>query len=254
MGVLGILTCEIMELEFACLLGTDPDVSRVTVLEDARSTRLIEALESREFQNVRCIPHINSFFPEPSEHLDVLVRVLELSLHRRKEILQRGLVGAAREMSRHVDALVLGYGLCGGALEDPKQLLDVDVPVFVPTDGGHPVDDCVGLVLGGRNRYHAEQRRIPGTFFMTPGWARHWKKVFGQCFGDVEREAAKRLFVHYERTLLIHTPVMPQNEMKQSANELGRLFGLCVQECEGTLHVLSKAWKAAKAFLENKTV
>jgi hypothetical protein len=252
MGVLGILTCEILELEFAHLLGTDPDVSQVTVLEDARSTRLIESLESRGFQNVRRIPHVKSFFPEPAEHLEVLVRVLELALHRKKETLQRGLVSAAREMSRHVDALLLGYGLCGSALENPKELLDVDVPVFVPIDGDHPVDDCVGLILGGRDCYYAEQRQVPGTFFMTPGWTCHWKKLFGQDFGDVEREVAKRLFAYYERTLLVLTPVVPQDEMKQSANEFSRLFGLCVQEREGTLDILSQAWKAAKAFLESK--
>lgn len=251
MGVLGILTCEILELEFAHLLGTDPDVSQVTVLEDAQSARLIEALESRGFQNVRRIPHVSSFFPEPSEHLEVLVRVLELALHRRKETLQRALVGAAHDMSRQVDALLLGYGLCGGALENPRELLDIDVPVFFLMDGDHPVDDCVGLILGGRGRYYAEQCQVSGTFFMTPGWTCHWKKLFGQDFGDVEREAAKRLFAHYERTLLVSTPVMPQDEMKRSANEFSQMFSLCVQECEGTLDILSNSWKAAKAFLEN---
>ncbi|MGD9368044.1 MAG: DUF1638 domain-containing protein [Desulfobacteraceae bacterium] len=254
MGLLGILTCEILELEFAYLLGTDPAVSQITVLEDARSARLIEALDSGGFQNVRRIPHIKDFFPEPSEHLEVLVRVLELALHRSKETLQRGLVGAAREMSRHVDALLLGYGLCGSALEDPEELLDVEVPVFVPIDGDHPVDDCVGLILGGRDRYYAEQCQVPGTFFMTPGWSRHWKRLFGQNFGDVEREAAKRLFAHYERTLLIMTPVMPQDEMKQRAHAFSRLLGLRVQEREGTLDILSQALQTAKAFLERKAI
>ena len=36
MGILGILTCEILELEFANLLGTDTDVSRITVLEEMK--------------------------------------------------------------------------------------------------------------------------------------------------------------------------------------------------------------------------
>jgi hypothetical protein len=252
MGVLGILTCEILELEFAYLLGTDPDVAQITVLEDARSTRLIEALESRGFQNVRRIPHIKGFFPEPSEHLEVLVRVLELALHRRKKILQQALVVAAREMNRYVDALLLGYGLCGGALENPKELLDVDVPVFLPMDGDHPVDDCVGLLLGGRNCYYAEQRKVPGTFFLTPGWTHHWKKLFGQNLGDVKLDVAKRLFARYERSLLVLTPIVPQDQMKQSADEFNRLFGLCTQVREGTLCILSKAWEAAKAFLEGK--
>ncbi|MFW9997938.1 MAG: DUF1638 domain-containing protein, partial [Candidatus Odinarchaeota archaeon] len=91
-----------------------------------------------------------------------------------------------------------------------------------------------------------------GTFFMTPGWTCHWKKLFGKNFGDVEREVAKRLFAHYERTLLVLTSIVPQDEMKQSADEFSRLFGLYVQERQGTLDILCQAWKAAKAFLESK--
>jgi len=46
MRVLGILTCEILELEFAYLLRRDSDVARITVREDARSARLMEVLQS----------------------------------------------------------------------------------------------------------------------------------------------------------------------------------------------------------------
>ena len=54
MGVLGVLTCEILELEFAELLATDRDVGRISVLEDERSAHLIEALESinREYKDI----------------------------------------------------------------------------------------------------------------------------------------------------------------------------------------------------------
>ena len=36
MGILGILTCEILELEFAELLAADKEVGRITVLENDR--------------------------------------------------------------------------------------------------------------------------------------------------------------------------------------------------------------------------
>lgn len=44
MAVIGILTCEILEFEFAHLLKTDPDVARLTVLKDAHSVRLIDIM------------------------------------------------------------------------------------------------------------------------------------------------------------------------------------------------------------------
>ncbi len=45
MAVLGILTCEILELEFAHLLRSDPEIRKITVVEDDYSTELIRLLE-----------------------------------------------------------------------------------------------------------------------------------------------------------------------------------------------------------------
>jgi len=259
MGVIGIITCEVLELEFAHLLTTDPDLSRITVLEDIRSARLIETLESKGLRRLRRIPHINSFSPDHSErpagqtagHPEVLVRVLELALHRRKKILQKGLVNAAREMGPHVDALLLGYGLCGGALNKPQELLDLDVPVFIPMDKDHPVDDCVGLLIGGRDNYYAEQCKIPGTYFMTPGWTCHWKRIFGPDCSRMKPDMAKRLFARYERSLLVVTPVMSRDEMERNVEEFNKLFGCRSEVRKGTMEILNETWKAAKASLKN---
>ncbi len=46
MSVLGILTCEILEFEFAYLLNSDKDIARITVLENSRSVQMLEILES----------------------------------------------------------------------------------------------------------------------------------------------------------------------------------------------------------------
>ncbi len=51
MAVLGVLTCEILELEFAHLLGTDSEVGRVTVLEDLELITVTP--EIRAERNVR---------------------------------------------------------------------------------------------------------------------------------------------------------------------------------------------------------
>ena len=256
MGVIGIITCEVLELEFAHLLCADHDLSRITVLEDIQSTRLIEILESKAAQKLRRIPHMNSFIADHSQQdsgqPEVLIRVLELALHRRKSILQKGLINAAREMRSHVDALFLGYGLCGGALDNPQKLLDVDIPVFIPMDGDHPVDDCVGLLIGGRDNYYTEQCKIPGTYFMTPGWTYHWKRVFDPDSSSLKSEKVKRLFDRYERSLLVVTPVMPEDEMRQNVREFNELSGCRTELREGTMEILNETWKAVKAFIQNK--
>ena len=250
MGVLGVLTCEILELEFAYLLNSDEDIARITVLQNSHSARVIDLLGSSGSLITNPISDLNSFVPDPQNRPEVLVRVLELGLHNCKMLLQEGLVKAACDMGSRVDALFLGYGLCGNALEDPEALLsDAGVPVFIPMDEDHPVDDCVGLLIGGRKRYYGEQCRVAGTFFMIPGWTSHWKCMFEKEFGSLSVEMAKRLFKNYERSLLISTPNMPLEEMKQNSNAFNERFGLRTEVCTGTLSILQKSWEAAKKSL-----
>jgi hypothetical protein len=252
MAILGILTCEILELEFAYLLNSDKDIARITVLENSRSVRMLDELESAETRNLDRITDLDSFTSDPDNHLEVLVHVLELGLHNRKELLQQGLMEAAREMGSRVDALLLGYGLCGNALEKPDELLsDAGVPIFIPMDEDHPVDDCVGLLIGGRERYYGEQCQVAGTFFMIPGWTTHWKRMFEQEFGNLSLEIAKRLFKHYERSLLISTPNMSLEEMKQNSKAFNELFGLRTEVCKGTLSIFQETWDTAKKYLNS---
>ncbi len=247
MAVLGVLACEILELEFAHLLASDQDISALTVVEDVHSFAMIEALE-RNRVDFRRIPMVRSFMPVDPQGFEVLVRILEIALHNRKRRLQDGLLKAAKEMGRYVDAIVLGYGLCGNALQDPESLLaDAGVPLFIPMDEDHPVDDCVGLMIGGREIYYGEQCKTAGTFFMIPGWTRHWRNIFAKEHG-FDTEFVQRLFrmCGYERSLLIPSPVVPEAEMRRNIKDFNELFNLRTEVRAGTLHILNQAWETAK--------
>ncbi|MGD9412096.1 MAG: DUF1638 domain-containing protein, partial [Desulfobacterales bacterium] len=65
-------------------------------------------------------------------------------------------------------------------------------------------------------------------------------------------EMAKRLFKNYERSLLISTPIMSLEEMKQNSQAFNALFGLRTEVCKGTLSILNKTWNAAKKHLQSK--
>jgi hypothetical protein len=254
MPVLGVITCEILELEFAHLFSKDRDIAGITVLADSYSLGMIEALESKN-STPRRIPILREFNANDSDRLEVLVRVMELALHNRKRNLQEGLVKAAKDMGRHVDAIVLGYGLCGNALQKPHELLaDAGIPIFIPMDQDHPVDDCVGLIIGGRECYYREQCRVAGTFFMIPGWTRHWKELFKKEYGKFDVEFSRRIFgmSNYERSLLIPNPVLPVKEMRQNIAEFNHLFGFRTELLQGSLDILSKTWESAKEYLQGE--
>ncbi len=255
MAVLGIITCEILELEFARLLSEDTEIRRISILEESCSMRLIERLEEQKTPHLQRLPHPHAFIPEPDMPLEVLVRVLELGLHRTRRVLSGALARAVQAMQSRIDALLLGYGMCGGALADISAVVDAEVPLFMPMDGEHPVDDCVALCLGGRERYYGEQRKTAGTFFLTPGWSRHWQRMLDMRTGKVSQPGLERLLSGYERALLVQTPAMADDELQQRGTEFSNRTGLCLETQTGTMAPLNTAWDAAKeALLSNSSI
>jgi hypothetical protein len=245
MAVIGILTCEILEHEFAKLLSEDTEIGCINVLENGQSKRLITLLEDSGASNLRCLPHTHAFRADPDETLEVLVRVLELGLHRSKYLLRRALIKAAQELAPHMNVLMLGYGLCGNALDDCQTLLDVDVPIFQPMNRNRPVDDCVALCLGSQERYYTEQCENPATYFLTPGWSQHWRQMLTPG-SDVLQPGMKRLLDGYQRALLVKTPALAEGEQRQCAAEFCHQTGLRLEECQGGMAPLIAAWNAAK--------
>lgn len=246
MSVLGVVTCEILEGEVADLLAADRDVARISVVADARAAALAAALEARGVRHLARIPHVRAFRPDPAAPLEVVVRVLAVALHRTRAGLRRAVTDAVEELASRVDALCLGYGRCGGALDGVAELLAGERPLAVPEDADGPVDDCVALLLGGGAAYRRVQREVPGTFFMTPGWARHWR---GALDGGRRPESAPRLrrvFAGYERALLVLPPGAPEQAMRRDVEEFRAVAGVRVEACRGTTALLAAAWRRAK--------
>ncbi|MES9990825.1 MAG: DUF1638 domain-containing protein [Candidatus Thiodiazotropha sp.] len=254
MAVLGIITCEILELEFAQLIGNDPEIGRISILQDSHSTRLIELLGADREPRLHALPHPHAFTPEPDQSLELLVKVLALGLHRNRKVLGNALAKWAQALQPHIDVLLLGYGLCGGALEDARSTLNIDIPLFQPMDSDHPIDDCVALCLGGRERYYSEQLKMAGTYFLTPGWSHHWGRMLETGSGEVSQPVLKRLLSNYQRALLVQSPVVANDEMQARGAEFGRLTGLNVETERGNYIPLLQAWDAAKATIRPANV
>lgn len=250
MAVLGIITCEILELEFAHLLANDPDVQAITVWDNQFSYELRQAVAREGGTTPRAIPAMEEYMPAaPEGGLEVIVRVLEVGLHSVIQNLRNGVVQAASEMKPYVNGIFLGYGLCGNALKDHEELLShTCVPICMPMDEDHPVDDCVGLIIGGRETYYEEQCKVAGTMFMNAGFSRHWKEIMhkGIAEGRMSLAMSKRLMAHYTRTLLMPTPVATEEELAASAEEFNALYGLQTEVRAGTLEILQGSWAAAK--------
>jgi Protein of unknown function (DUF1638) len=250
MSVLGVISCQTLELEFAYLVVNDPDVVSITVMKDHYSDGIVEGLERYGGLVPKSILYIGEHVSSPSNGLEVVVRVMKIGLHAVIKDLRAGVVGAVKEMAPYVDAILLGYGLCGNAMDNPDELFSsVRIPVFLPMEEDHPVDDCVGLIIGGRENYYEEQCKCAGTMFMNSGFARHWETLGENMTGPMGSSLPamlKRLMANYKRTLLLPTPVMSEEEMASSIREFNETYGLRSEVRPGTLEILNRTWRTAK--------
>lgn len=255
MAVLGIVTCQILELEFAHLLVEDDDISDVYALDTGHSEGFVRAVSQKKESTPIIIKDLVEHQAAPPDKFEVIVHVLELGLHAVIKDLRSTVAKAVFEMGPHVDVIVLGYGLCGNALENHEELMkSVDVPVFMPVDEDHTVDDCIGMIIGGRESYYQEQCNIAGTFFMNAGFSNHWKDLLWNANKTkYDASMSRRIMDGYERSLLLVTPVLSQDEMAANIAEFNRTYGLRTEVRKGTLEILQRTLVRGKQFVMEKT-
>ena len=89
-----------------------------------------------------------------------------------------------------VDAILLGYGLCGGATAG---LTSKRVPLVLPR-----AHDCVTIFLGSRDRYLQEQESTPGTYWFTEDNVKRGNAFMGALLGSSERsDSVKSTYEEY---------------------------------------------------------
>lgn len=251
-GVIGLLVCEVLEEEVASLLAADPDLGRVGILASENTLHLQRLLEEhgREAQILRAPEDF-----QPTGGADVLLLVLRVGLHMDKEDLREGLREAALGLAQHVDVLALGYGLCGNVLEKPEELLqEVEVPLILPrNDDGSIIDDCVCLVLGGTSRYLEQVHREAGTWFLTPGWLRHWETLLVKELRANDIPTVKWIFdrTGYKRALMVDTGTADKSTFTEESQRFADTFDFYVEEVRGSLHILERQLQEAKAYVKD---
>jgi hypothetical protein len=118
------------------------------------------------------------FFAARSPHT---VDVVDLSaaLHAEPTTLRERIQAQIDAAGPDIDAVVLGYGLCGGATAG---LTARDVPVVLAR-----AHDCVTIFLGGRERYRAEHEAAPGTYWYVQDQMDRGNDLKGWLLGDAAR-------------------------------------------------------------------
>jgi hypothetical protein len=90
--------------------------------------------------------------------------------------------------------------------------------------------------------------KCAGTFFMTPGFSRHWKNIlYRQDYEKYSPEMLMRMFKDYKRSLILPTEVLSATEIMDNTSEFNERFKLAIEHRQGTLDVIRRTWEEAKA-------
>jgi len=113
-------------------------------------------------------------------------------------------------------AVILGFGLCSGAV---CGLRTRRLPLVIPRS-----HDCIGILLGSRERYMKEFAAAPGTYWLSPGWI----------------EQSTLSLRPYTRTALIRWPELDRPRYQARLSEIARDFGWQPACIDGNAELLQR--------------
>ena len=186
------------------------------------------------------------------------VRLFERGLHDVPKDLRTRLQEAIDEAPATADAVVLGYGLCGGATAG---IVARDRPVVLPR-----AHDCITLFLGTRERYLEEHGRVATYWYVADQLERNdgyragvgglaigsdtdaeieevraeYVAKYGEDNADYLMEVLGGWRVHYGRAAFVSMGVADEAVPEAAARDEAERRGWAFERIEGSLVLLRR--------------
>jgi hypothetical protein len=253
----GVIMCKIFENEMLHIMKSDGGITDIYVIGTEHTKRLEELLQNSGIEFM-IIPSGDDLPPDKTEGLEVVIEVLELGLHVYKEKIRPAVTDCAKKLEPHVDYLLLLYGLCGNALDNIEEdIAKENLHAVIPKDPeGYIIDDCIGVLLGGKRGYWNELRKESGTWFSTSGWSMYGLDILERDLGTKGKGMSKYIIKdvsHYKRVLMVETGV-EDPDFKERSTQFAQEMDLRLEGRAGSLDLLIETWNKTKqlAFLRSK--
>ncbi len=157
---------------------------------------------------------------------DAPLTILDIALHLQPERLRAALLETIAELEAPGTTILLGYGLCGRALEG---VYSKHSRLVLPK-----IDDCVGMFLGSRERHRESLRTHSGRYWLERSWLDTELDIFKQLYKDLGRipekyhdRIVKMTLKHYDRLVLFrddHDDAQAVSYCENTAKEYGMTF------------------------------
>ena len=149
---------------------------------------------------------------EPMMPPDAVIRVMDIGLHVDLQRLKSRLLKEIADIEEEGTCILLGFGLCGRALEG---VVSGRSTLVLPR-----IDDCVGALLGSRRRHKDLLKQNPGCYFLEQNWLNTECIIFTEIMKGMERvppekreNIVKSMLRHYNSLVLLDSgDLLPENE------------------------------------------
>ncbi|MFQ5830805.1 MAG: DUF1638 domain-containing protein [Candidatus Methylomirabilia bacterium] len=139
-----------------------------------------------------------------------------------------------------VDAIILGYGLCGNGVVG---LRANRCRLVIPR-----VHDCIAMLMGSRRVYEEQAARFPGTYYLTRGWIAYGKTPYSEYKNEYLKQydeetatwVAKEIMKHYQRVVIIDHGLWAMDEYRTFAREMAAFYGIAYEEMRGSLDYIQR--------------
>ena len=267
---IGIVACEIFEEELLKLLSEYDNIGRIILVSNDSSKEFRRMLESKyNYEKIAIARELCSTkFLKRQAPLEVVVNILPFALHLYAEDIKREVVRASKEIEKHVDYILLLYGLCGNALGSISELL-INGKIKVPFDilnneKGEIMDDCICALIGSSEDYLKELEKTTNIFFMTPGWAKHWPRLLEEKTRNVDSKRMAELSKmnvkekfrmtlgssDYKRVVGIELDFIDSSSFRARCKEFASHFNSEVVIREGNINTLRNSFEKALKEIE----
>ncbi len=189
--------------------------------------------------------------------LILVVKIMELGLHRDHHLLRNGVEQQIIDMARFSDGIFLFYGLCGNALKDIEKVAEgLECELYIPTDkDGQIVDDCVSIAVGGNKIYDDlfKKCRGTGTLFFTPMWAAKWD-LAGDGTQDMLGKNCNSFFTEkIGRIVQVDTGLNFEKDFHENISSVSKHFNAKVYKAQGSTEIIDSWYPKARDDLIKKS-
>lgn len=188
-------------------------------------------MENGRTKVIACATVIEEMLPLMPPDLDY--EVLDFGLHLVPGSLKLRLQEAIDVACVDYDTLILGYGLCSMAVVG---LQSRNCTIVVPR-----VDDCIACFLGSRDAYTEQNKKEPGTYYLTKGWIEVSDTLLDEYNRSVEKYGQSRaerimriMLNNYKRLVYIDTGTDNQDYYREYARNVADKFNLRFEEVKGS--------------------